>query len=98
MNERPDPTDTEQTGGGRADADQAFLFAETGTTRCAITRNPMKLPPSDKGWKLVQSFTLGVQHVVPINVEPEPVIRAIDADGYCVWDENRLPEPKGTGQ
>lgn len=90
--------DTEQHGGGRADADQGFLFAEAGTPRFAITRNPMELPPSDAGWRLVRSFPLGVQHVMPVDKDPEPVLRAISADGYYVWDSSGPSEPAGTGQ
>lgn len=91
-------SDRVQSGAGRAEADQAFLFAEAGTSRRAITRNPMELPASDQGWRLVKTFTLGVQHVMPIDKEPEPILRAIFADGYYVWDDARLAEPSGTGQ
>ena len=80
------------------DADRALLFAEHGTNRKAITREPLQLPMSDAGWELVQTFLLGVHHIMPIDMEPEPVIRAIVADGYYVWDESRLPEPSSTGQ
>ena len=79
-------------------ADTALLFAERGTTRRAITREPLQLPPSEPGWELVQTFLLGVQHIMPIERDPEPVIRAIAADGYYLWDASLLPEPSGTGQ
>lgn len=88
----------DQTGAGRAEADQAFLFSEEGTSRKAITRDPIELPASEQGWRLVQTFTLGVQHIMPIDKEPEPVLRAIFADGFYVWDSAKLPEPSGTGQ
>ena len=71
-------------------AEQALLFQERGSDRKAITREPLQLPPSDLGWELVQSFTLGVQHVMPIDMEPEPVLRGISADGYYVWDTEHL--------
>lgn len=54
-------------------AEQALLFQERGSGRKAITREPLQLPPSDLGWELVQSFTLGVQQVMPIDMDPEPV-------------------------
>ena len=88
----------DQTGAGRAEADQGFLFDEAGSSRRAITRNPMELPASDQGWRLVQTFALGVQHVMPVDKEPEPVLRAIFAEGFYVWDGAKLPEPSGTGQ
>lgn len=90
--------DSPQTGAGRAEADQAFLFDEAGSSRRAITRNPMELPASEQGWRLVNTFTLGVQHIMPIDKDPEPVLRAIFADGYYVWDDAILAEPSGTGQ
>ena len=80
------------------EVDQAFLFAERGSTRRAITRAPLQLPVSDAGWELIQTFALGVQHIMPIDMDPEPVIKGILADGFFVWDEGRLPEPSGTGQ
>ena len=77
------------------DVDQAFLFAERATTRKAITRKPLQLPISDTGWELVQTFALGVQHIMPVDMDPEPVIKGILADGFYMWDEGRLPEPSG---
>ena len=79
-------------------ADRAFLFAERSSSRKAITRQPLQLPPSATEWELVHTFLLGVQHIMPIDMDPEPVIRGIVADGFYVWDEAMLPEPSGTGQ
>jgi hypothetical protein len=79
-------------------AQQALLFQERGSGRKAITREPLQLPPSDLGWELVQTFSLGVQHVMPIDMDPEPVLRGISADGYYVWDTDALPQPSSTGQ
>ena len=96
--EMPDRvSDTAQNGAGSADADQAFLFAENGTSRLAITRAPMELPESIAGWTLVQSFTLGVQHVMPIDKDPEPIIRAIFSEGFTSGIAPCFPNP-GTGQ
>ena len=81
-----------------AEADEALLFEERGGRRRAITRAPLELPQSDDGWQLVQTFTLGIQHVMPIDMDPEPVIRAIAADGYYVWETEALPQPNSTGQ
>jgi hypothetical protein len=80
------------------ETNQALLFKERGSTRQAITREPLQLPPSDNGWKLVQTFTLCVQHVMPIDKDPETVLRGISADGFYVWDTDALPQPTTTGQ
>lgn len=80
------------------DVDLALLFQERGSSRKAITREPLELPPSDKGWQLVQTFALGVQHVMPVDLDPEPVLRSIFADGFFVWDSNAVPQPTSTGQ
>ncbi len=80
------------------ETDQALLFEEQGGGRHAITREPLQLPPSEKGWVLVRTFTLGVQHILPIDLDPEPVLRALMADGFYVWDPADVPQPSGTGQ
>lgn len=84
----------------RADTSVAFLFAENGGSRRAVTRDVagFNLPQANGGWTLKQSFLLAVDHVPPFDIEPEPVIRAIAADGFYCWDEQALPQPKGTGQ
>lgn len=78
----------------------AFLFAENGGSRYAVTRDPagFNLPEASKGWTLDKSFLLAVDHIPPVDAEPEPMLRAIDADGVYCWDTALLPQPKGTGQ
>ena len=38
-----------------------------------------------QGWLLRQEFQLGTQDPLPAPVEPEPIIRAINAKGYYIW-------------
>jgi hypothetical protein len=38
----------------------------------------------EDGWRLLQSFAIGVQKPVPASVDPDKVIAAIDARGYAV--------------
>ena len=38
-----------------------------------------------QGWLLRQEFQLRTQDPLPAPVEPEPIIRAIDAKGYYIW-------------
>jgi len=44
--------------------------------------------PKDRcaqGWVLRSKFSLGVHEAVPAAIDPEPIIRAIAADGYFLW-------------
>lgn len=77
----------------------AFLFEENGGSRRAIARDVIgeRLPHAPRGWSLSRSFLLAVEHVPPVDVEPEPVIRAVRTDGYYCWDPSKA-RPKGTGQ
>ena len=38
-----------------------------------------------QGWQLRQEFQLGTQDPVPAPIEPEPIIRGINAKGYYIW-------------
>ena len=81
-------------------ADTAFLFEENGGSRRAITRDAQgaKLPDAPRGWSVTHTFLLAVDHVMPVDIQPEPVIRAVlDAGVYC-WDTDEISLPKGTGQ
>ena len=81
-------------------ADMAFLFEENGGTRRAITRDVMgaKLPDAPRGWSVTSTFLLAVDQVMPVDVNPEPVIRAILADGVYCWDTAQISQPKSTGE
>jgi hypothetical protein len=38
-----------------------------------------------QGWLLRHEFQLGTQDPVPAPIEPEPIIRGINAKGYYIW-------------
>lgn len=48
-----------------------------------------------EGWQLRTRFALGVQEAMPVAIEPEPILRGIDANGYFVW---RMGSIFGTSQ
>jgi hypothetical protein len=37
------------------------------------------------GWRLLQSFALGVQEPIPASVNPENVITGIEVRGFYIW-------------
>ena len=71
------------------DSRPAFLFRCGDGNLCAVTLDETggNLPKHEceDGWRLLQSFALGVQEPVPASVDPEKVIAAIDARGFYVW-------------
>jgi hypothetical protein len=83
------------------DARPAFLFQCDGSDLLAVTleKNGRNLPrkEGDGAWSLVAEFPLGVQEVMPANIDPEPILRGLRADGYFVWAEDHI-EPFGTSQ
>ena len=42
-----------------------------------------------QGWLLRQEFQLGAEKPVPALIEPEPIIRGINAKGYYIWREGK---------
>ena len=42
-----------------------------------------------QGWLLRQEFQLGADKPVPAPIEPEPIIRGINAKGYYIWREGK---------
>ena len=38
-----------------------------------------------QGWLLRQEFQLGAEEPVPAPIEPGPIIRGINAQGYYIW-------------
>ena len=78
----------------------AFLFEENGGSRRAISRDLLgaKLPQAPHGWSVTQTFLLAIDHIMPVDLQPEPVIRAVLEDGVYCWDAGEISQPKGTGQ
>jgi hypothetical protein len=81
------------------DARPAFLFErrETGTRAVSLDQTGANLPGGAGGWKLLDEFPLGVQEVVPADIDPEPVLRGLRAQGFFIWDADHV-QPFGTSQ
>ena len=47
---------------------------------------------------MTHTFLLAVDHVMTVDIQPEPVIRAVLDDGVYCWDTEEISLPKGTGQ
>jgi hypothetical protein len=86
-----------------SDVDTAFLF-ECGADPelLAVTRDPqgLNLPRSCclGGWRLRSAFTLGVEHVVPVAISPEPILRGLQDSGYYVWRHANTNKTHATSQ
>ena len=81
-------------------AQSAFLFKSPAGKYYAVSLRSSgdNLPPPLEGsWTLLRQFQLGVQMPVPSNIDPEPILRGITADGYFIWEVER-GEPFGTSQ
>ena len=77
-----------------------FLFRNPVEKLYAVSlrRTGDDLPAAQAGhWIFLKQFELGVQRSVPLNMDPEPILRGIVADGYFVWEADRV-EPFGTSQ
>ena len=83
------------------DSRPAFLFECAESDLWAITLDESgAVLPKDKcreKWVLRQKFPLGVHEPVPVPIDPEPIIRAIDADGYFLWRRG-AGQPHATSQ
>jgi hypothetical protein len=86
--------DNEEELGGRP----AFLFRSGTLYGVTLDAAGANLPLQGEPWALEQYVTLGVRNVGLPNMNPEPVIRGIAANGFYIWDgANRTPT-FGTGQ
>lgn len=82
------------------DARIAYLFVSAAGNLNAVTLDPngRNLPPSKSGqWIYQRRFALGVQEVLPLNIDPEPVLRGLTSCGYFIWASENI-EPFGTSQ
>lgn len=78
----------------------AFLFeSRDGEWRAAtLDREGDPLPGArEQQWTLVTPFRLGVREAVPVNIDPEPILRGVKARGFYVWRARRVL-PAGTSQ
>lgn len=81
------------------DARPAFLFERRDTPSRAVSldRTGGNLPGGAGAWNLVGEFPLGVQEVVPADIDPEPVLRGLRAEGFFIWELDHI-EPFGSSQ
>ena len=71
------------------DARTAYLFQCDREELFAVSTDKagVNIPRTSctQGWLLRQEFQLGRQDPVPAPIEPEPIIRGINAKGYYIW-------------
>ena len=80
------------------DARVAFLFESADSKQQAVSLLPDGRDlPTEITWKRRAEFALGVHEAMPVPIDPEPVMRGIEADGYFVWPTKRTL-PFGTSQ
>jgi hypothetical protein len=67
----------------------AYLFRCGDQDLFAVTLDETgaKLPRTTctEGWLLRKEFRLGVFEPVPAPIDPDPIIRSINANGYYIW-------------
>jgi hypothetical protein len=80
------------------DAQCAFLFESRDGELygVALDRDGSSLP-RDRDWNFRQQYPLGVHEPAPIPIDPEPILRGVNAWGFFVWRKHRM-EPFGTSQ
>ena len=81
------------------DARTAFLFQCGESPWFAISpdKSGANIPAVNcaEGWHYRATFRLGIHEVMPVAIEPEPILRGIQANGYFVW---RMGSIFGTSQ
>ena len=73
----------------QCDARTAYIFQCDREELFAVSsdKTGVNIPRSSctGGWLLRQEFQLGTQDPVPAPIEPEPIIRGMNAKGYYIW-------------
>ena len=68
----------------------AYLFQCQGTDLFAVSldKTGAAIPPptNNERWLLRDEFQLGILHPVPAPIEPDQVLRGIEANGYFLVD------------
>lgn len=81
------------------DARTAFLFqcSEGDLFAVSLDKTGANIPTAlcIEGWRLRDTFRLGVHEALPIAMAPELILRGIKADGYCIWQKDEI---HGTSQ
>jgi len=82
-----------------ADATTAYLYVNSEGLLNAITRQKdgANLPLADGPWTFQNEITLGVQEPLQAGIDPEPVLRGLQAEGYFIWPMHSI-QPFGTSQ
>ena len=76
----------------------ANLFRSGSYLAVTLDRAGVGLPVRDELWTFQQTFVLGVQHVLPFRMNPEPILRGIRACGFYMWNDGRVNHTTGTTQ
>ena len=68
----------------------AYLFQrqETDLFAVSLDKSAAALPPlgNDQRWLLREEFRLGLLYPMPVPMEPDKVLRGIEANGYFLFD------------
>ena len=81
-----------QPANGEFEAAQAYMFELGDSDLFAVTLDctGSNLPAGDGSeWRLRDEFLLGVQDLMPVPLNPEPVLRSIRSKGYFTWHHFR---------
>ena len=84
---------------GDVDARPAHLFRYGDLFAVSLDPTGANIPRDGcyDGWKYVSELQLGVHEVMPVAMNPEPILRGIRAHGYYVWSASS-GSPTGTTQ
>ena len=71
------------------DATTAYLFQCGESDLFAVSHDKAgaNIPRHEcaEGWRLRKTFLLGVREPVPFEIEPEPILTGMAANGYFIW-------------
>lgn len=84
---------------GRHNAVRAYLFrsrANRETWAVTLENYGTNLPSGPDAWDFEREFALGVREPMPVNANPEPVLRGLKARGFFVG--RTRSNPLGTSQ
>jgi len=78
----------------QSDALEAYLFEcdDPGLHAVSLDRSGSNIPRTAGcgPWSLKTAFALGIHEPLPIAIAPEPILRALRANGYYVWREGMV--------
>jgi hypothetical protein len=70
-----------------------FLCMDNGHYAVSRDKDGSTLPRQEcaGGWRFVRTLDVEVNQPLPLNVDPEPILRALNADGYFVLSADGAP-------